>query len=283
MHSHALKKRSAGGKETIDLCLPCDLWFDEHHAKLVREGDFLVGYDLEGKRLGMVPANPVALEVDYRVINVDDALALAALEGVALRADDDSLFGTLALVWQAVDRGGWAKRVLCYAIKMRYGWRRGWARVAAERIDALAGVRLEKSQIHQYAKDWELVKGELSDQSEALCQLKPTVVGLITRAQDVTGKLSPEAARREAANVVLENPGRSVRQTAGQLQVLGLLPQDESLWGRVRRAAVVGNRDALDALQEQYIQSEWNTPELLALYGEIGCFLQWAVGRNLDE
>jgi len=276
--SHALKKRSQGGKETIRLCSSCDLRFDEYHARLVREGDFLVGYDLKGNWLGAVPANPRPLVLPVQ--KLDSPAALERLEQAALRADDDSLFGTLAVVWEAVDRGGWVKRVLCYAIKVRYGWREGWAKVAAERIDTLWGIRPQKSQIYQYANDWELVKTELSDQSEGLRMLNPTVVGLIWRAEDKNGILSREEARRQAANTVLEEPGRSVRQTAAALQERGLLSRDESRWSRLRRAAYAGDHDILERLEEQWIQSEWHTPRLLARYGAIGCFVQWAAGRN---
>lgn len=278
VNSHALKKRSQGGTETILLCSPCDLWFDEYGGRLVREGDFLVGYDLDGNRLGAVPAEPQPLVLPVQ--KIDSPAALDRLEQAALRADDDSLFGTLAVVWEAVERGGWVKRVLCYAIKVRYGWRENWAQVAAERIDALWGIRPQKSQIYQYANDWELLKTELSDQSEALRLLNPTVVGLVWRAEDKNGVLSREEARRQAANVVLEEPGRSVRQTAAALQEAGLLSRDESRWARLRRAAYAGDSDTLEGLEQQWIQSEWHTPKLLGDYGAIGCFVQWAAGRN---
>jgi len=278
--SHALKKRSLGGKETIRLCSPCDLWFDERNARLVREGDFLVGYDNDGNRLGAVPAEPTRFSVDLVLLGPDAPAALDALENAALRADEDSLFGTVAVVWQAVDRGGWPKRVLCYAIKVRYGWREQWASVAADRIDALSGTRLAKAQIYQYARDWEILRTELSERSEALLLLKPTVLSLISRARDVSGLFPDERARARAADFVLENPGLPVRQLAALLQKHRLLPQDESLWGRLRRAAFANDREALEVLQAEWIQSEWYKPELLALHGDIGCFVLWAAGKS---
>jgi len=275
--SHALKKRSQGGKETICLCSPCDVWFDEHHARPVREGDFLVGYGLDGQRLGMVPLEPRSLST------VTEPLSLNVLQETALRLDDDSLYGWIASMSETSAQLGWAKRVLCYAIKVRHGWRSGWAKVAAGRIDSLAGIRLEKSQIYQYALDWELLTTEFSDQLEALTQHSPTVMSLIWRAEDTSGELDRKEARREAVNVVLENPGKSIRDTAAELQDRNLLPKSGSLWACVRRAAFAGDRAALDALQAQWLESEWDAPELLALYGDIGCFLQWAAGRKAGE
>ena len=285
--SHALKKRSLGGKETISLCYPCDIWFDEHNAKLVREGDLLVGYDNDGNVLGKVPAEPERLPnvfvpvpcADPSGVGFFETTGFGEMEHRALRLADDSLFGALSAACTLGDAMGWAKRVLCYAIKVRYGWREGWATVAAGRIDALSGVRLGRAQIHQYARDWELAREELSDQLEALVELKPTVMSLIARAKDTTGRLTVEEARREAANVVLEEPGRSVRDTAGILQERGLLSRDPSVWAQLRRAAVAGDRETIMELEERWLQSEWNTPELLALYGDIGCFAMWAVGR----
>jgi len=279
--SHALKKRSLGGKETIDLCATCDLWFDEHKATLKREGDFLVGYGRDGQRLGMVPLEPRPLPAVIQAVKGVDSLNV--LQETALRLDDDSLYGLIASMSETSTQLGWAKRVLCYAIKVRHGWRSGWAKVAASRIDSLAGVRLEKSQIYQYALDWELLMTEFSDQLEALTQLNPTIMSLIWRAEDTSHELDRKEARREAVNVALENPGKSIRDTAAELQDHNLLPKSGSLWACVRRAAFAGDRAALDALQAQWLESEWDAPELLALYGDIGCFLMWAAGRKAGE